>query len=408
MPITRTERNLWSAFIDEAKANRLYAAYAQQARDEGMDGIAALFEEASTAESVHAAGHLKVAGEVKTTVENLHTLIRGEAEEIDVIYPRRIREAESEGRPDAAASFRRAWEEERRHLKALEVALNDLLTKRPDLQSLSDDAARATEAPTTHEPEGPPPEATFSATVSPQAETEVLQEKERVSTMQRLREVVFGAQDGLVSTVAVTSSVAVATGDSAIVVVAGATSALAGMVSMAAGSYLGSRAQQDVQTAELAMEEREIAEHPAEEMAELIALYRHEGMNYDSAIDMAERISADKETWLNTMAEKELGITPTPLVNPWKDSLTMGVSFIAGAIFPVMIYLFLPAATALLPSVILTLVVLFLAGGAKGILLKKPLIVSGLEVAGVGALSGILGYALGNLLPGLLGIGSPI
>lgn len=411
MPVTRTERNLWSAFIDEAKANRLYAAYAQKAREEGLADVAAIFEEASRAESVHAAGHLQVVGEVRSTVENLQTLIRGEAEEIDVIYPRRIREAEAESRPDAAASFRRAWEEERKHLQALEVAMKDLLAKRPELRPLADGGPTGglrepLESLKTAPQAAPasPPEATFSATVPPQVETEVFLEKERVSTMQRLREVVFGAQDGLVSTVAVTSSVAVATGDSGIVIIAGATSAMAGMVSMAAGSYLGSRAQQEVQTAELAMEAREIAEHPAEEMAELIALYRHEGMSHDAAIDMAERISSDREMWLNTMAEKELGITPIPLVNPWKDSLTMGISFILGAVFPVVLYFFLPASAAVLPSLALTLAVLFLFGSAKGILLKKPPVLAGLEVAGVGALSGVLGYVLGNLLPRLLGI----
>lgn len=387
MPVSRTDRNLWSAFIDEAKANRLYHSYAQKAREEGLDGVAALFEEASAAESVHAVALLQVAGEVRGTVDNLMTLIRGEAEEIDVIYPRRIKEAESEGRPDAAASFKRAWEDERRHLKALEVALEDLLTKRPDLRPLAVEARHASPLPTD------------TALAS-----EMLKEKERVSTLQRLREVVFGAQDGLVSTVAVASSVAVATGESGIVIIAGATSALAGMVSMAAGSYLGSRAEQDVHRSELAIEEREIAEHPAEEMAELIAVYRHEGMSYDSAVEMAERIAADHQVWLSTMAEKELGLSSSPMVNPIKDSLTMGASFILGAVFPILPYLFLSASAALVPSAVVTLVVLFLAGIAKGVMLKRPPVLAGLEIAGVGLFSGVLGYLLGSLLPAILGI----
>ena len=235
---------------------------------------------------------------------------------------------------------------------------------------------------------------------------EVLGEKERISTLQRLREVMFGAQDGLVSTVAVVSSVAVATGQNSIVIIAGATSALAGMVSMAAGSYLGSRAEQEVHVSELEMEAREIAEHPAEEMAELIEIYQREGLSYDEAIALAERVGSDRDLWLKTLAEKELGISAEPLVSPWKDSLTMGLSFILGAIFPMSLYFVMPARTAVLPSIIVTLVTLFLVGVAKGSFLQRQPLRSGLEVVAVGTISALVGYLIGAVLPGLLGVES--
>lgn len=50
MPITRTERNLWSAFIDEAKANRMYEAFAIKAMEEGYPEVAEVFMEASGSE----------------------------------------------------------------------------------------------------------------------------------------------------------------------------------------------------------------------------------------------------------------------------------------------------------------------------------------------------------------------
>ena len=74
----------------------------------------------------------------------------------------------------------------------------------------------------------------------------------------------FGAQDGILSTVALVTSVAVAIGDGATILVAGLAAALAGMISMATGAYLGSRAEQDVQQAEIAREAREMEENPAE------------------------------------------------------------------------------------------------------------------------------------------------
>ena len=141
MPITKTERNLWSAFIGEAKANRLYVAYAMKAMEEGFPEVAQVFMEVSGAETIHAVSHLKAAGEVRSTVENLVAVIRGEAEEGDFMYPRMTQEAEQEGRPDAAASFRLAGERERHHLVAFQAALDDLLERRPDLKPLAAQAA---------------------------------------------------------------------------------------------------------------------------------------------------------------------------------------------------------------------------------------------------------------------------
>ena len=80
-----------------------------------------------------------------------------------------------------------------------------------------------------------------------------------------------------------------------LVIIAGLSAALAGTISMAAGTYLASKAEKHVLEAEIARERREVEEHPAEEMAELIALYRQEGLTYDQATAMAERVSADRD-----------------------------------------------------------------------------------------------------------------
>lgn len=407
MPITRTERNLWSAFIDEAKANQMYEAYAIKAMEEGYPEVAQVFKEASGSESIHGLTHLRVAGEVRSTVENLVSVIAGEAEEMDVIYPRRIREADEEGRHDASASFKMALDRERYHVRMLRLALNDLLRQHPELKSVASHAGQPSAPPQEESSDGAPSPAELvelSGQAPPSVRTEVFQEKERVGALQRLREVMFGAQDGLVSTLAVVSSVAIATGESSIAIIAGATSGLAGTVSMAAGSYLGSRAELEIHSSELEMEAREIREHPAEEMAELIAIYQREGMSYDEAITMAERVASDRAFWLRTMAEKELGLSVEPTVSPLKDSLTMGASFFAAATVPMVLYFFLPARTAVIPSMGLTLAVLFLVGVGKGRLLRRQPLISGLEVTAIGTLSGFLGYLAGTLLPQLLAI----
>src|SRR5207247_7559327 len=95
----RTEANLHVALAGEADANRRYLAYGIQAMAEGRADIAQLFLESAGAETIHALMHLKTMGAIGTTRENLMTAATGEIQEIDVVLPRMIREADEDGRP---------------------------------------------------------------------------------------------------------------------------------------------------------------------------------------------------------------------------------------------------------------------------------------------------------------------
>ncbi len=113
--MSKTETNLQQAITGEAKARLEYTAFAMQAMQEGHPEVAQLFLEAAGAETIHGISHLRVAGGVGTTWENLNEAANGEDYEIEEMYPRFVREAEEEGRGDAAASFRLALEREKHH-----------------------------------------------------------------------------------------------------------------------------------------------------------------------------------------------------------------------------------------------------------------------------------------------------
>lgn len=124
--MAKTDENLKIAFADESQTNIEYLAYAHQAINEGLTEIAQLFREAAGAEVVHALAHLKVMDVVKTTRENLKEAAEGENLEIISMYPKFIREAEKEGRQDAAASFRIAFEREKHHRNMFRQALKQM------------------------------------------------------------------------------------------------------------------------------------------------------------------------------------------------------------------------------------------------------------------------------------------
>ena len=124
--MSKTDENLKIAFADESQTNIEYLAYAHQAIEEGLIEVAQLFREAAGAEVVHALSHLKALGAVSTTRENLSEAAEGEELEIQSMYPKFIEEAESEGREDAAHSFRVALEREKHHRAMFREALKRL------------------------------------------------------------------------------------------------------------------------------------------------------------------------------------------------------------------------------------------------------------------------------------------
>jgi rubrerythrin len=127
--MTKTEENLRQAIIGEAKARLEYTAFAMQAMQEGFPEYAQLFMEAAGAETIHGINHLRTAGGIGTTRENLDESANGEDYEIETMYPQFIREAEAEGRLDAAASFGVAVEREKHHRAMFKEAFEGFKTK---------------------------------------------------------------------------------------------------------------------------------------------------------------------------------------------------------------------------------------------------------------------------------------
>ena len=405
--ISATDRNLWQAIVAEAIAHLTYTAYAQQAREEGLPEVAEVFEEVARAETRHGLSYLRVAGAIESTAENLSKVIEGETREYTRTYPRMINDAVAENRAEAVAAFSGAMEQEKEH----QIAFSDALAHLPTQNRGEPRAVLDTPAPVSATVDSGPIPVASEQPILPldlenyiDAALALDKEPFRVANLGRLREVVFGAQDGIISTVALVTSVAIAVGTTGTVLVAGLAAAAAGMISMAAGAYLGSRAEEDVRQAAIAGQVKDLAEKPEEELAELVILFQREGNTYDESVRLANQIADNESLWLNTLLEKKLGISPDLGGNPLKDAAVMCVSFGASAIIPILPFLFLEVGWAAIGwSVGLSLTALFGLGLAKGRLVRKSPILQGLEILGIGAASAALGYLLGEWLPRLLG-----
>lgn len=122
----KTADDLMAAFAGESQANRKYLAYAKKAEQEGYKQVAKLFRAAAEAETVHAHNHLREAGVIKSTRENLEAAINGEVYEFQKMYPEMIKDAEAEGNKGALRSFNYANEVEKVHADLYKKTLDTL------------------------------------------------------------------------------------------------------------------------------------------------------------------------------------------------------------------------------------------------------------------------------------------
>ena len=383
--LSRTNQNLWNAFIGHARAKRLYNAYASKAVLDGYPEVAEAFLQAAQAPDAFPVNIISAVDELRSTRENLQSVVDSHTYDAETLYPRMLAEAEAEGRADALARIQEAMERDERDLAIFREAL----------------AGAGWQSGTVPVQESPTQSQQFVDDEMARATENIDSARERITALGRIREVIFGMQDGLISTAVLVSSVYAATQDSFVTVVAGLAGGLGGVVSMATGSYLGSQAEREVKMAEIGSASSDLHESRSEVVARLVVLLRREGLTEDAAVLVAETLAQNEDALLNTVIEKELGLSADVDTVPWKDALAMGTSFFLGAAVPIIPYIIaafnmMPGAIAVWTSIVGTAIGLFLMGAGKTrFTLRNPL-VSGLEMLAIGVVSAVLGYALGT------------
>jgi VIT1/CCC1 family predicted Fe2+/Mn2+ transporter len=155
-----------------------------------------------------------------------------------------------------------------------------------------------------------------------------------------LRAAVFGAMDGLVTNTALVSGVGAGGADVRIVVLSGVASLVAGAISMALGEYTSVTTQNEQLELEVAKERRELERNPEGERRELVELLRERGVDDDLAEQVSVQLSRDPETALRLHVVAEIGLSPEDTPSPRVAAVSSFVTFSAGAVVPLLPYLF--------------------------------------------------------------------
>lgn len=112
---TKTEKNLQDAFAGESQARNKYTFFASVAKKEGYEQIAGIFLETADQEKEHAKLHFKALEGIGDTVANLKAAAGGEGHEWTSMYPQMAKEAREEGFEDIARMFEGIAKVEKEH-----------------------------------------------------------------------------------------------------------------------------------------------------------------------------------------------------------------------------------------------------------------------------------------------------
>jgi len=219
---------------------------------------------------------------------------------------------------------------------------------------------------------------------------EVIQQKKQViESRARIREFVFGIQDGLISTVGLLAGVQGATESNIVVIITGLTAMFSGAISMAAGSYLSSGAQKEIFDKELREAEAMAEREPYMAAEGLLKALAEEGLSKEHSYRMVKVLSQQQNVFLRTFQEKVFGLGSAEINRPLQAALIMGVSFMFGAVIPIVPYTVLRGVSALYGSALLGGLTLFGVGAFKGYLASEFFIVA-VSAAGLGYLIGLV------------------
>lgn len=232
-----------------------------------------------------------------------------------------------------------------------------------------------------------------------------LQEEHKMSPFSEyLKEIVYGGVDGIVTTFAVVAGFAGANAGMHVgglgaltVLLFGLANLFADASSMALGSFLSIRSEQDRYTQEEAKERAEIENNPRMEIAESIEILKQQGFSEADSVQLVEIYASNKEYWVNFMMKYELEMEDPRNENPWLTGLATFISFIVFGTIPLIPYLVDPSYShAFLLAIIATFIALLLLGLLRLKVTKQDMVRSIGEIVLIGGVSAVIAYLVGT------------
>jgi len=214
-----------------------------------------------------------------------------------------------------------------------------------------------------------------------------------------VRNIVIGMSDGLTVPFALAAGLSGAVDSSSIILTAGLAEVAAGAIAMGLGGYMAGQTDIEHFASERAREEREVAEVPHKEVAEVTDILRSYGLGQDDAARVVNSIRADKKRWVDFMMRFELGLEEPDPKQAGRSALTISLAYIAGGLIPLAPYFFFSSVRqALVASVLVTLLALVVFGYVKGMFTTGRPARSAMQTVFVGGLAAAAAFLIAKAL----------
>ncbi len=214
-----------------------------------------------------------------------------------------------------------------------------------------------------------------------------------------VRDIVIGMSDGLTVPFALAAGLSGAVSSTTIIITAGLAEIAAGSIAMGLGGYLAARSDSEHYASERLREQQEIKEKADAEKAEVVEVFTSYGLSEVESRPIVEALSKRPDAWIDFMMRFELGLEKPDPKRALTSALTIAASYIVGGLIPLSPYFFLsPASSALLVSVIATLLALLVFGYVKGHFTGTSPLRSALQTALIGGLAAAAAFLIARLI----------
>jgi VIT1/CCC1 family predicted Fe2+/Mn2+ transporter len=220
-----------------------------------------------------------------------------------------------------------------------------------------------------------------------------------------LSDLVLGAIDGTVTTFAIVAGVAGAEMPHHVAIILGCANILADGFSMAVSNFLSTQAERHLVEQVRENEARHIDLFPEGEREEIRQIFAAKGFEGEVLDRIVEVITQNRKQWIDTMVTDEFGLQLSG-PSPWRAAGATFLAFLVAGfvpLFPFFLPITLEGRTIFLCSTVATMITFFLIGVAKGRVLGRSQLWSGLETLAVGGAAAFLAYGVGALLHAVLG-----
>lgn len=217
--------------------------------------------------------------------------------------------------------------------------------------------------------------------------------RKRIST--NIREVVFGLEDSFVSTMGTVSGIAVGSGDIRAVLLAGIVLVTVEALSMAAGSYLSSKAATELYDERARQDASRVLSERLTDTETLKQFFHRKGLSVKEVALVNEVVMKERKIWLKEVQRCEYKMSPAVGDTPFAAALIMGIFYLTGGALVLLPYAILPIALALPAALLLTVTMLFFLGVWKASLAGVNRVQSGMEMVAVSLGAALIGMAIG-------------